>query len=287
MSKILAVDLGNYNVNTSEDVIFKATFTEGEPINSIGEEILTIGDKVYCMDKETAFEYKFNKQQKNYLPNLLYAIHKSTDEEKVKLVLGVPADNLGISNDFKSDLEGRTFEFKINNIEKKVTFQNVGVVAEGVSSYFMLSAAQRKDKDIMIIDIGGRTVNVVTFRNNKNEFKKTLTLGMIDFYNTVKERYNSKGNNINTEQVYSFITKGLIEVDHQDELRFVNSIFNEIESIVKDRRFYDIYLTGGGSLTLEDTLKEIEPRAKLMDNALFTNVNGNAKIGVQQWRGKE
>lgn len=236
---ILAVDLGNYNINTSEYVMFPATFTVGEVHNPIGEE-------TYCMAKECAFDYEFNKSKKNYLPNLFYAIHKSTEESEIDLVLGIPVENLGVATDFKSDLEGKEFNFKVNNDE--------------------------------------RTINVVTFRNKRIEHKKQINMGMINFYEDVKTRHNSiKGDNLETEQMYSYIKKGMVEVDHKDELNFVNKIFNAIKPVA-EKDFYDVYFTGGGSITLEDTLKEVYPNGKIMENALFTNVNGNKRIAVAQWR---
>lgn len=282
---ILAVDLGNYNIKTSEGVMFRSTFVAGAPANPLGEEVLVYGDSTYCMDKESEFEYVFNKNKKNYMPNLLYAISKSTEESKIKLVIGTPVDNLSLSADFKADLEGKTFEFSINGKERKITIEKVGVVAEGVSSFYMLPAEKQAD-DIMIVDIGGRTVNVVTFRNKRIEYKKTVTYGMIEFYNKVKERYNSQGNNIATEQVYSFVKKGIIKVEHEDEVAFVKRIFNEIESIIKDRNFYKIFVTGGGAETLIDTIKEIEPSAALMSDPINSNCQGNKRIGEVQWKKK-
>lgn len=281
---ILAVDLGNYNINTSEDVMFPATFTVGEVHNPIGEEIVTIGEETYCMAKECAFDYEFNKSKKNYLPNLFYAIHKSTEESEIDLVLGIPVENLGVATDFKSDLEGKEFNFKVNNDERTIKINKVAVVGEGISSYYMLSKEQRENKDVMIVDIGGRTINVVTFRNKRIEHKKQINMGMINFYEDVKTRHNSiKGDNLETEQMYSYIKKGMVEVDHKDELTFVNKMFNAIKPVA-EKDFYDVYFTGGGSITLEDTLKEVYPNGKIMENSLFTNVNGNKRIAVAQWR---
>lgn len=281
---ILAVDLGNYNINTSEGVMFPATFTVGEVENPIGEEIVTIGEENYCMAKECAFDYEFNKNKKNYKPNLFYAIHKSIEETEIDLVLGIPVENFGVATDFKADLEGKEFEFKVNGEDKKVKINRVAVVGEGISSYYMLSKEQRQDKDIMIIDIGGRTINVVTFRNGRLEYKKQINMGMINHYEDVKTRHNSsKGDNLETEQMYSYINKGMVEVDHQDEVNFVNKMFNAITPIA-NKDFYDVYYTGGGSLTLEKTLKEIYSKGTLMENPLYTNVNGNKRIAVAQWR---
>lgn len=282
--KILTVDLGNYNINTCERIMFPATFTEGKPENPQGEEIITIDGVHYCMAKECAFDFEFNKNKKNYKPNLFYAIEKSMKgkEKHINLVLGVPVENFGVGNDFKTDLESQEFEFEINGDKRKVIINKVAVVGEGISSYYTLSEQDRSG-DIMIIDIGGRTINVVTFRNGKLEHKKQINMGMLDFYESVKTRHNSKhGDNLETEQMYSYIKKGMVEVNHEDEVKFLMDAFNRIKQVA-NRDFYKIYFTGGGSITLEDTIKELEPRGTIMEDALFTNVNGNKAIAEAQW----
>lgn len=287
MSKIvnMAVDLGNYNIKTSEEEMFLSTFTEGMPKNPQGEDIIKIDDKVYCMAKESSFDYEFNKNKKNYKPNLFYAIAKSIkkgDDHKINLVLGVPLENFGVASNFKGDLEGKTFDFNYNDKDIKVTFNNVGVVGEGISSFYTLDPKKRVG-DIMIVDIGGRTINVATFRDGKIEHKRQLNKGMINFYDTVKERHNSEfGENLNTEQMYSYIEKNIVKVDHEDELKFIDYALNEIKKFA-DVRFYEVYFTGGGAPVLEDTIKELHPKAKFMENPLFTNVKGNKAIAEVQW----
>ncbi len=283
---ILAVDLGNYNINTSEDIMFTATFTVGEVHNPIVEE-------TYCMAKECAFDYEFNKSKKNYLPNLFYAIHKSTEENEIDLVLGIPVENLGVATDFKSDLEGKEFNFKVNNDERTinvVTFRNKRIehkkqINMGMINFYEDVKTRHNSIEFNFkVNNDERTINVVTFRNKRIEHKKQINMGMINFYEDVKTRHNSiKGDNLETEQMYSYIKKGMVEVDHKDELNFVNKMFNAIKPVA-EKDFYDVYFTGGGSITLEDTLKEVYPNGKIMENALFTNVNGNKRIAVAQWR---
>ena len=280
---ILTVDLGNYNINTCEDVMFPATFTVGSPENPIGEEIITIDGIDYCMAKEGAFDYEFNKNKKNYKPNLFYAIYKSTDETEIDLVLGIPVENFGVASNFKEDLEGKEFEFKINGQDKKIKINRVAVVGEGISSYYMLKKEQRENRSVMIVDIGGRTINLATFKNGRLEYKKQINKGMIDLYEVIKSRHNSiNGDNLETEQIDYLIQQGHVKVEKEDEFNFVESIFNAIK-LVANRDYYDIYFTGGGAIRLEDTLKEIEPRGIIMEDALFTNCKGNKKIAQAQW----
>ena len=84
--------------------------------------------------------------KKNYIPNLIWAIHKSTSKNinKIKLVLGIPVENMGAINKYKDELEGKEFKFKVNNDDyRTVLIERVAVVAEGVSSFYTLS--EKKD----------------------------------------------------------------------------------------------------------------------------------------------
>ena len=87
---ILAIDLGNYNIKTSEEIIFNSKFSEGLSENPIGEEFIKYDNKYYTMTKG-----------------------------EFDIVLGGPLDNLGISNNFKEELENKDFEFEYNNKGRK------------------------------------------------------------------------------------------------------------------------------------------------------------------------
>lgn len=104
---ILAIDLGNYNIKTSEGFMGLATFKKNNQVNPLNEEIIEIEGTSYLMNKVSQFEYKFNKTEKNYMPNLLYAIVKSTDETEIDLVLNLPLDNLGAADTYKKNLQIR------------------------------------------------------------------------------------------------------------------------------------------------------------------------------------
>lgn len=156
------------------------------------------------------------------------------------------------------------------------------MILESVGAYYTLSKEVRESKDIMVIDLGGRTTNVITFHKNKVNDKKTLNIGMIEFYDKVREKHNFKGNNLKTEQIKDFIEKGLVDIDHADELEIVEYIFNEIEGFA-NVDFYEIYVSGGGAITLQDTFKEVYQKCKFINEPLFANVNGNVIIAKSQF----
>jgi plasmid segregation protein ParM len=133
---ILCVDLGNLNIKTSEEIKFSSRFRKGE-FAPVGEQTIEYDGVYYTMQKGD-LESEFNKAEKNYMPNLLYAIGKSTDDSIIDLVLGVPLDNLGIKERFKEALVGKTFKFKMNGTDKSVKINRLATVGEGLSSYYTL-----------------------------------------------------------------------------------------------------------------------------------------------------
>lgn len=284
---ILAIDLGNYNIKTSEGINFISTFAEFDGIDPGERKLLNYNGKDYVMELKSSFDNEFNKTKKNYIPNLLWAINRSLPRgvDSVSIVLGIPVENLGTVNKFKEELENKKFVFRVRGNEKRsILINKVAVVAEGVSSFYTLPETERMN-DTLIIDIGGRTTNVVSFKNGRIEHKKQINKGMINYYEDVASKYNSKGECVNTEDIKNLIEKGIVDIDtvtfYKNEL--VKYIFNQVKTKC-NRDYYKIWFTGGGSIELKETILRLEPKANFMDNALFTNVNGNKRIALTQWR---
>ena len=63
----------------------------------------------------------------------------------------------------------------------------------------------------------------------------------------------------------------------------VKYIFNQVKTKC-NRDYYKIWFTGGGSIELKEAILRLEPSANFMKDALFTNVNGNKRIALSQWR---
>lgn len=279
---ILAVDLGNYNIKTSEGIVFESRFQEVEK-EDFDTELLELNNKFYKMESGS-FENEFNKAKKNYFPNLLYAISKSVDKdsEQLDLVLGVPASNMGISKELKNDLENKTFKFNLFGIEKEFKINKVATVAEGLSSFYTLKKEERL-KDVLILDIGGRTINVCTFSKGKNIVKFTQPKGMLDLYLMVQERYNKDGNNADIEEIIRLIENSTINFDEEKQ-QFIKEQINKIKLKISNFSTYKIWVTGGGSLELQEALRDNVGEINYIPDSLFSNVKGNKNIAEAKWR---
>lgn len=278
---IIAVDLGNYNIKTSEGVVFESRYQEVEQ-EDFENELVEIETKFYKMESGE-FENEFNKAKKNYLPNLLYAISKSIDKDDIEidLVLGVPASNLGITSDIKNDIENKSFNFKVFGVDKNVKINKVATVAEGLSSFYTLKKEERL-KDLLILDIGGRTINVCAFSKGKTLLKFTQPGGMLDLYSIVQENYNKFGNNANIEEIIRLIENETINCE-EEKIRFVKDQINKIKLKISNLNTFKIYVTGGGSLELQQGLRNVLGEINYIPDTLFSNVKGNKIIAELKW----
>ena len=279
----LMVDLGNANIKTNTGIVFSSRFSHGKPINPLGESVITFNGESYTME-HGYFDNKFNKAKKNFMPNLLYAIIRSSDvkQEDFNLMLNYPVDNAAVSSEFKELLSNK--EFKVNyqkgskSIDRTIRIHNVNLVPECVASYYTLNSNQRAE-DLMIIDIGSRTTNVAVFTKRKLIEKFTIPLGSIDLFSTIMTRWNNdNGDNKQIEDIERLIDIGYITDTEVEEMQFLDDIMNQIDRRV-DRKTYINYYTGGTSLRLQFLIENyVEPNGTLMDNPLFSNVNGSKVI---------
>lgn len=280
--KILAIDLGNFNTKTSEGVIFKSIFTTKEQLMDDGEEILTYNNKKYYLGKGE-FDLEYNKTKKDYMPLLLYAIALSTDSQMIDLVIGCPISQYQLKDIYKDELEGKTFKFIYNGENRRVTINRLAVVPEGVSSFYVLADNKRKN-DSLIIDIGGRTVNVSSFIQGKKDKTVTFNEGTINLYSNILDRINIDGA-YTLEKVERYINEGKITDVEAEKKAFIKSLFNFLKLHIADLSHYEIYFTGGGAKVLADTISRASrTNFNVMDNPLFTNVSGNYNMAKAKWR---
>lgn len=288
---IIVTDLGTYSIKNDKKCLFTSRFEMWSGNNRIGEDLLEYNGSIYAMGKGS-FDNEFNKARKNYMPNLLLSLDKYMGKnnklEDIDLVLGLPLDNLGISQELKDTLSNKTFEYKLNDVEKQVSIKRVAVVGEGIGAYYTIDEHERKSSDICLIDIGGRTSNIAVFKTGKLTMKFTIPLGSINLFDSLAAYYNNlEGSNKVAEDIEELIQKKVIK-DNEEVIKiknnFLHSILNEIDRKL-DRRLYIGYFSGGSSLLIKDQIEEIEDmmEIKLVDEPVFANVNGNKSLAEAMW----
>lgn len=278
--KTKIIDLGNYNIKLAEDINFISTFAEVDDADQSEENILELNGTRYRMEyDEGSFDPEFNKAKKDYIPNLLWGFDKTgaIDGDKYRVILGLPLNNLGQADKLTSDLKGKSFTYTTNET-KTISIEEVYVVGEGISSYYMLPQTIREE-DLIIIDIGGRTSNVVEYSKKRVINKDTVNTGMINFYDKVKVKFNNEeGESIETHNVKHLIEKNVIPQYESVENEFINDLMRKVQNKFNIGLGKKIIFTGGGSITLKSAISKYNNKFIFVDNPLYSNVKGNLKL---------
>lgn len=285
---ILGIDLGNWNVKTSEGNIFPSRYTTIENIlGATGDVLEYEGVRYYLREGKLENNYdKANKETNIIL--FLYALALQKDRY-FKVVVGLPALTYKVSRDaFKEKLlENKIYKLKINGIEKTIIIEDLIVFPEGAGAYYSLS---QRTKNAVIVDIGGGTTNIVSFKNGKLDKCTTLGKGMIELYNNVREYLNSTYTlKLELEDIEVIMREGLRVDGNEISFAFIKPIIDSfVKDLMNELRNYPIrtskvLLTGGGSKLLKGPLSKISG-LEVIDDYLFSNAKGFKKVGEAKWK---
>lgn len=288
----ISVDIGNRNIKITYkkgekriNDLFQARFTQEEQQDYTSSEVVEIDNVKYCIEQGD-YDFEFNKTQKDYLPLLLCAVARVTEEEEIELMIQAPVEHVtGLRNTFKEQLDGKTFEFKYKGSERKVTIKRLGVIGEGFATYFDIPKAIRSTGgNLAIGDIGGRTFNVSTFINGKQDKVCTLNMGLLDIKTDMLKELKKQGKDWDINTVENLIKNDKLKITDEDKKSFINRAVNQLKIYKIDISLFDWFLTGGGAEDIGETiLEETFGKNTLMKDSVFTNVNGAYNFMIAKW----
>ncbi|EII6834432.1 ParM/StbA family protein (plasmid) [Clostridioides difficile] len=299
MSK-LGIDVGNYAVKTSTEDIFESKVTEVKNFNSDSDSI-KIGNKTYYLGEgdEEINIVKYEKE--NFLPLLLGAICRNTDDEVIDLALGLPVKQFGgLRKDLIEKLQGKEYhvEFAKGNetTKRDITIRSVQVFPEGVTGYLYYAkdiVDQVAGRDVVLVDIGGKTTDIALVQGNKATNPYSINVGTINIYDAIKkslemdERFLGKVE-IKREKIQDYINKGFyLNGEKQDIKKNIDasiSLFKEIYNELKLNYPVStaaVVVMGGGAKLLGEAFKKNIPGIIVMsdvDKHVFANAKGYKKM---------
>jgi plasmid segregation protein ParM len=297
---ILGIDLGNVNVKTSAEVIYPNKLTQDKRIYEDTEMArLDIEGQKYVLG---IGEYQTNyikADKKYFIPALLGAIAQSTEDNINQIVLGLPIQQY--KND-KDKLEQKVSENRINNIKfaeksRHIIISDCKVFPEGLATYYSLDDEVKINigrRDIIIIDMGGRTTNICLYSliDGKRKLINYITIpaGTLniysDFINAINDKYCldklkedapailSQGLWVDGEKVDLKFTKGIFE-------KYFERIINEVRLNYPIRTAQNI-LCGGGGILLQGLFNK-DIKELIVINDIFCNAKGFKRIGESIW----
>lgn len=287
---ILGIDLGSYSVKTSTKDIFLSKFTKGESFAESNKIIFN--DNSYNIG-EGEFSTDWNKSNKSNTLILLYAaIAKSTKDSINQIVLGLPVQQYKKNKDNLIELiQGN----KCGIINKRnIIITDIAVAPEGASTYYAMDIELREkigNKQLIIIDIGGRSSDIIVFEEKVIIDVKTIPVGMLNIYQEIIDYINSKyTESLKLEDGEIILKEGLFLDGEVQDISFIRPILEKkFDTIFKELQLkYNLnkgytYLTGGGTFALGLAFKNRLKNLIVSKNPIFDNAIGFKKVGESLW----
>lgn len=287
---ITVVDLGNYNVKAMNSLtaklIFKSNISRDyESYPDAFKHIKIDGEYTYF--EKGPFSMEYIKTKKDYTAQLMYAIaslNEAEDEIKTNLTLLLPISEIQEKHKYIDEIKGKTFNCSVKlktKINKNITIEDVMVLPEGYVIYFKLGE-KYKTSSIVIVDIGGRTTNLVAMVNGEPKVLKTLKIGALDFYAKIRELHADKEYNL--EDIERLIKEGKVVVTDKQIAQFANDILNQIKQHIKLEHYEHVLFAGGGAIIIEKIIKDILPdNCEIVDEPLESNMEGAMEASKMAW----
>ena len=281
----LGIDIGNYNVNTSENIMFKACISNHKEFGSYCDKLVYEGKAHYIGEGKLEIDYrKFDKS--NYLPLLLAAICKSCTHEEVEIGVGLPLTQYKENrNELTNMLNSKEFKVEFNGVSRRVKIVKATVFPEGIASYVSSNEKLKgfvQGRDVVVVDIGGGTTDISLIRGRKALKSTSINKGTIDIYNAIKIALEEKyfDINISIDNIQMYIDRGFWDKGEKQDISFAikrsNDIFKEIYNELKLNYPINteaVVLAGGGSDLLLKVFKN-KINSIAVDDDLYANAKG-------------
>ncbi len=279
----LGIDIGNYNVKTSEGILFKSCISNQIEYGNKFDKIIINGEKYYLGTGTFEIEYKkFDKD--NYIPLLLGSICKSSNNIEYNLGLGLPVKQYkACKTELINMLKETEYKVVYNGTKRRIIINDVKIFPEGVAAIIAnYNKLNRTNQDILSVDIGGKTTDIVLIKGKKVIKSSQINIGTIDIYNCIKSSLEGQyiDIKINIDDVDDYIKHGFIykgeRQDIKKAIKSCNDLFKEIYTELNlnySINTSNVVLQGGGSDLLGRVFKK-KINNMTMDNDLFANANG-------------
>ena len=289
---ILGVDIGYTYTKTSEGILFASKVCKAEPFQDAPK--LTWEGQTYSVGvgESTVDANKINSTITKVC--MMAALAVSSKDSEFNIVTGLPIGQFSAQADnLKSMiLSNRRNKVFLNGVERNLNINDVKIYAQGAGALF----AQRIDGEAIIIDIGGRTIDIAYFEieggRRRLSTHSTLYCGMLPLYSKAIEAINQKYElTLPSKDSEKILRDGLEVHGEKQDIRFINTIKNEhIQELVNEldvkypSKTTPIYITGGGAFIFGAVLQDKYRNARILPNCQFSNANGFKQIGESIWQ---
>lgn len=281
--------------------------------------IYTVDGKSYTVSKENN-EGSLDTRTEDFpvsnmnLVLVNHVLDQSSASGDISICTGLPFNRYykdSVVN--KSLIEDKKTSFRrnIKGTHNSFSIVNHFICSEAVAGYFDLilnsDGSDNQyvtdmigDGSVVIIDIGGRTTDIVTIKNQQINFSSstTIDIGCLQVEDELRRQISLKTNvvNVPNEVISKTISNNGIYKTPKHALDFsdllssskyalAEQILNKVRQIVPQTLNTSlIAFIGGGSIILSDELNSIFPSeyTKFVSNPIFSNARGMKKLLTKQ-----
>ena len=302
----VGLDLGNNfvkvvsgNTNYSFPAMVKTRFdelSEAERYHIVYDDVdysVGIGNYNLLRTKYFSLPYKIL-----FLTALAKITKGNTKTNDYNVVISLPVDefkNKELRKKIKETvLSWGTEQITVDGVTRNINIQNFAVFCEG--SIISIDLDTFKEKDVIIVDIGGYTWDFIGFKNLKKQNSSTENKGIItlkdNLYQNFKNKYFTSLGEEEKEEFFKSVILGTTymlngkEIDLKEYRALVENyiidIFNKINRTF-DMNNKEILFIGGGSLELKKYIEKYEKiyNVTILKNADMLNAFSNYNYCVE------
>lgn len=298
---IIGVDNGYTYTKASTGVIFPSIVSKTEEEMDINEGKLEVelnGQKYMVGDSAKLGDYTFtvdlNKtNHENTMICILTALAMSMKNsiEEFRVITGLPVGLYAKQKEgLKKKLIHRDYlKIKLNGIQKYLKISMADVFPQSAAIFYSVRA---NGESVLVIDIGGLTIDVCLFECIGGKYKltkyRTYPQGTLKLYSKIIKKVNTEYEmDHKVLDAENIIRNGLYIYGQRQDCSFISDMIHSyVSDFINDMKLdFNIktagqaVLGGGGSILLQDYMKKHIPHAYLVPNAQFKNAEMFAEIG--------
>lgn len=292
---IIGVDCGYTYTKTSEGIIFPSCISTNDDILGKSDYLIVDGKKYSIGEGKLNIELNKTNTEVTKVC-MLYSLAASLEyDEEFYVVTGLPIGQYKSQKDqFKEFLLSNDINIvNINGVDRTIIINDVEIFPQAAGSLY---GYESDTNNVIIVDIGGRTVDICYFKTINNTRKlvnySTILEGTISMYSDIVKSVNQRyGTNLQIEDGEQILSKGFRIYGKPVNTDFLEPILEDhVSSIVKELRLNypiettDMIITGGGAYLYHSRIKNVIKHADIMLNAQFSNAIGFKKVGEKIWQ---
>ena len=289
---IVGVDIGYGYTKNSNNIKFASKYSSKETLINNSTIKLTYNNIAYTIG-EGELTVSMNKISSLSTKLLLITSLGLLNEKCFNVVAGLPVAQFHkYKEELKNELlKDRIIQFTINDKIKHLIIDDVYIFPQCLGAYYTINNIDLT-KEYLLVDIGTRTVDIISLYNNKIVKYSTILEGTISMYSDFIHAVNNKyDTNFQVEDAERILKNGLYIYNVRKDLSFAKEIIkSHIDSIYKELELnYNpstklLLLSGGGAYLYINVIKVKYPHATLIPDAQFANANGFKKVGESIWQ---